>query len=79
MDSNYRGKGIGSALMGALINESEQCNIWTLQSIIFPENQASLMLHKKYGFRIVGTREKIGKINGIWHDTLLLERRSNIF
>ncbi|WP_276929406.1 GNAT family N-acetyltransferase [Ferroplasma acidiphilum] len=79
VDSNYRGKGIGSALMGALINESEQCNIWTLQSTIFPENQASLMLHKKHGFRTVGTREKISKINNVWHDTLLLERRSNIF
>ncbi len=76
--TNYRGKGIGGSLMDELINESWQCNIWTLQSIIFPENKASLMLHKKYGFRIVGTREKIAKINNIWHDTLLLERRSNI-
>lgn len=71
-----RGVGIGKALMGALINESERSGIWTLQAGIFPENTASLALHKSFGFREVGVRRKIGALRGVWRDVLLLERRS---
>lgn len=72
----FRGQGVGRALLSALIAESEQNGIWTLQAGIFPENSASIALHKSLGFRIVGRREKIGKLKGIWRDTVLLERRS---
>lgn len=73
-----RGKGVGKQLLQALINESEQYNLWTLQAGIFPENVASIKIHEACGFRIIGTREKIGKMNGVWRDTVLLERRSRI-
>ena len=73
-----RGRGVGSRLFDILIEQSEKKGYWTLQSGIFPENTASLQLHKKHGFIVVGKREKIGKLNGIWRDVLLLERRSNI-
>jgi phosphinothricin acetyltransferase len=63
-------------LLRALIEESEREGIWTLQAGIFPENTASLSLHKAYGFREVGTRERIGQLNGLWRDVVLLERRS---
>ena len=72
-----RGKGIGRALLEALIDESERNGIWTLQASIFPENLASAKLHSRCGFREVGTRERIAKLNGVWRDTLLLERRSD--
>lgn len=72
-----RGKGIGKALMEALIHESENAGYWTLQSGIFPENEASIQLHQKVGFRFLGKREKVGKTHlGIWKDNLLFERRS---
>jgi L-amino acid N-acyltransferase YncA len=71
-----RGRGIGRALLEALIAESERHGIWTLQASIFPENTASVKLHLRCGFREVGRRERIGKLNGIWRDTLLFERRS---
>jgi phosphinothricin acetyltransferase len=71
-----RGKGVGKELLQALITESEKENLWTLQAGVFPENVASLAIHKACGFRIVGTREKIGKMNGVWRDTVLLEKRS---
>lgn len=74
---NYRGNGIGALLLNQLVTQSEQNNLWTLQAGIFPENQGSLTLHQKFGFRIVGKRERIGKMNGKWRDTILLERRSN--
>lgn len=70
------GKGIGKKLLAALILASEKENYWTLQAGIFPENAASIAIHQANGFRIIGTREKIGKMNGSWRDTLLLERRS---
>jgi phosphinothricin acetyltransferase len=72
------GMGIGSKLLKSLIECSEQEGYWMLQSGIFPENLASLKLHKRYGFREVGRRERIGQLNGIWRDTLLLERRSKV-
>ncbi len=73
-----RGAGVGRALLEALIAVSEQNGIWTLQAGVFPENNASIALHKKCGFREVGRRERIGKLNGVWRDTILLERRSNV-
>ncbi|WP_090398063.1 GNAT family N-acetyltransferase [Natribacillus halophilus] len=72
-----KGKGIGGLLLKALIEQSEQNGFWTLQSGIFPENVASITLHKKYGFREVGRRERIGEMDGVWRDTILLERRSD--
>ena len=71
-----RGSGVGRQLLEALIDESERNGIWTLQAGIFPENAASIALHLACGFREVGRRERIGKMNGVWRDTLLLERRS---
>jgi phosphinothricin acetyltransferase len=76
--SEARRLGIGRALLERLIKESEQNGIWTVQAGIFPENQASIALHQKLGFRVVGTRERIGKLNGLWRDTVLLERRSTV-
>jgi phosphinothricin acetyltransferase len=70
-----RGKGIGRALLEALIAESEKNGIWTLQASIFPENTASIELHLRCGFREVGRRERIAMLNGVWRDTLLFERR----
>jgi len=70
-----RGKGIGRALLEALIAESEKNGIWTLQASIFPENTASIELHLKCGFREVGRRDRIAMLNGVWRDTLLFERR----
>ncbi|MES2418984.1 MAG: N-acetyltransferase family protein [Bacteroidota bacterium] len=72
------GKGIGLALLDKLIKLSETVGIWTLQAGIFPENLGSLRIHEKAGFRILGIREKIGKQNGVWRDTVLLERRSKL-
>lgn len=71
-----RGQGVGRQLLEALIHESEQHNMWTLQAGIFPENEASIRLHEAVGFRQVGRRERIGKMGDQWRDTLLLERRS---
>ena len=76
IDKDHRGKGIGNALLDALVSDSEKNGLWTLQTGIFPENIASLSLHKSHGFRVVGTRERIGKRNGVWRDVLLMERRS---
>ena len=73
-----RGRGIGAALLKALIDASEQEGIWTLQSGVFPENTASLELCRRCGFRVVGTRERIGSMDGRWRDVVLLERRSAI-
>ena len=70
-----RGKGIGRALLEALIAESEKNGIWTLQASIFPENTASIELHLRCGFREVGRRERIAMLNGVWRDTVLFERR----
>jgi L-amino acid N-acyltransferase YncA len=72
----HRGRQIGQILLQALIDSSEQQQLWTLQAGIFPENQASVHIHEKHGFRVVGYREKIGQHYGIWRDTVLLERRS---
>ena len=74
----YRGKGIGTILLQSLITSSEKNNIWTLQAGIFPENSASIKIHEANGFRLVGKRERIGQMSGIWRDTLLFERRSTL-
>lgn len=71
------GKGIATALFEKLIPESEKQGYWTIQAGIFAENKPSLKLHKKVGFRVVGVREKLGKLGGNWHDVVLLERRSS--
>jgi phosphinothricin acetyltransferase len=71
-----RGRGLGAALLDALIASTEAAGIWTIQSGIFPENAASLTLHARAGFRVIGTRERIGKHHGIWRDVTLVERRS---
>jgi L-amino acid N-acyltransferase YncA len=73
-----RGRKIGSRLLDALVAASEREGVWTLQAGIFPENAASIELHKRAGFRIVGTREKLGSMDGHWRDVILLERRSTI-
>jgi len=74
----HKGQKIGTGLLIQLIKESENNGLWTLQAGIFPENKASLHIHYNLGFRLVGYREKIGRMNGVWRDTLLLERRSRI-
>ena len=71
-----RGKGLGKQLLQKLIEESEANGIWTLQAGIFPENTPSIKIHEACGFRIFGTRERIGKMNDVWRDNLVLERRS---
>jgi L-amino acid N-acyltransferase YncA len=75
--TSFRGKKIGSGLMEKIIISSELNGIWTLFSSVFPENEATLRLHKKFGFRIIGTRESIAKLDGKWRDTVLLEKRSS--
>ncbi len=74
----YRGQGVGAALLRQLIEAAERAGIWTLQAGILRENTASIALHKKIGFREVGYRERIGKLNGTWCDVVLLERRSTV-
>jgi L-amino acid N-acyltransferase YncA len=74
--SAARGLGVGRALLEALIGSAEAGGIWTIQTGVFPENEASVRLHERCGFRIVGRRERLGKQNGVWRDVLLLERRS---
>ena len=71
-----RGQGVGAALISAMIERSERAGIWTLRAGVFPENQASLTLHLRCGFRAVGVHERIGRMDGVWRDVVLLERRS---
>jgi phosphinothricin acetyltransferase len=71
----WRGRGVGRLLLEALVRASEEAGVWTLQAGIFPENAASIALHLSCGFRQVGIRERIGKLNGAWRDVALLERR----
>lgn len=78
VSKDHRGKGVGEFLMKNLIYESETQGIWTLQSGMFPENEGTISLHKKMGFRVIGFREKIGKLAGVWRDNILMERRSKI-
>jgi phosphinothricin acetyltransferase len=76
VDPAHAGQGVGTALLQALIASTEAAGIWTIQTGIFPENTASLALHERSGFRVVGRRERLGRHFGRWRDVVLLERRS---
>lgn len=73
-----QGRGVGRALLAALVASAERGGIWTVQTGIFPENQASIRLHQACGFRVVGLRERLGQLHGRWRDVVLLERRSPV-
>jgi phosphinothricin acetyltransferase len=72
---DHRGKGVGRVLLGALLAGADAAGLWTVQTGIFPENVASVALHERCGFRIVGIRERIGQLDGVWRDVLFVERR----
>lgn len=78
VEASSQGKGVGQKLLSKLILESENNNIWMLQAAIFPENIGSLTLHQNNGFRQIGIREKLGKMNNVWRDVVLIERRSKV-
>jgi phosphinothricin acetyltransferase len=75
VDASARRQGIGRRLLETLIEHADHGGAWTIQSGIFPENQASVELHQRCGFRVVGTRERLGQVHGTWRDVLLMERR----
>lgn len=75
--ASARGKGVGKLLLNALVTRSETLGVWTMQAGIFEENKASIALHEACGFRIVGVRERLGSLNGVWKNVMLMERRSN--
>jgi L-amino acid N-acyltransferase YncA len=74
--ASARGRGLGRRLLEELVRASEEAGVWTLQAGIFPENAASIAIHRKCGFRTVGVRERLGRLKGVWRDVALLERRS---
>jgi phosphinothricin acetyltransferase len=74
----HRGQGVGKALLAALVSASEDLGYSTLQASMFPENENSIKLHQAFGFRIIGRREQIAQLDGVWRDTLLMERRSDL-
>ena len=76
--ADARGQGVGTALLAALVASAEAGGLWTLQAGIFPENAASVQLHERAGFRLVGRRERLGRLRGEWRDVLLMERRSRV-
>jgi L-amino acid N-acyltransferase YncA len=78
VDPAAQGRGVGVALLNALIVSTEAAGVWTIQSGVFPENMASLALHARCGFRIIGVRERVASHHGRWRDVLLLERRSQV-
>ena len=73
-----RGVGVGRLLLERLVGSTEGAGIWTIQTGIFPENEASLRVHERVGFEVVGRRKRLGRLNGVWRDVLLLERRSSV-
>ena len=73
-----RGEGVGAELLAALVESSERAGIWTLETGVFPENEPSLGLLQRFGFRALGTQERIGRLHGVWRDVVLLERRSEV-
>jgi phosphinothricin acetyltransferase len=73
-----RGNGVGTELLAAVVASAERDGLWTLQTNVFPENEPSLALLRRFGFRTVGTRERIGRLHGVWRDTVLVERRSEV-
>lgn len=76
VDPAHAGRGVGRRLLEELIERSEDLGFWTIQTAIFPENRASITLHRKLGFRMVGTQELLGESNGVWRDVVVMERRS---
>jgi L-amino acid N-acyltransferase YncA len=78
IDQIYRGKGVGDELMKALVNISEANGVWTLQAGVFPENEASIHLHLKHGFRVLGVKDRVGKMDNVWRSVAQLERRSKV-
>jgi phosphinothricin acetyltransferase len=76
--AGHRGRGVGRLLLQAAIAESERHGLWTLQGATFPENEASLRLQRACGFRVIGRRERVARLNGTWRDTVLTERRSPV-
>ena len=76
--ADARGHGVGATLLRALVASSEAGGVWTLQAGIFPENEASLRLHERAGFRVVGRRARLGRLHGAWRDVLLMERRGPV-
>jgi L-amino acid N-acyltransferase YncA len=76
--STARGRGVGRALLDTLITSTEAAGVWTIQAGIFPENGASMALHRATGFREVGRRERLGRHRGVWRDVVLIERRSRV-
>ena len=78
VDAAAQGRGVGEALLRALITSTETAGVWTIQSGIFPENRASLRLHERAGFRVVGIRERLGRHHGRWRDVVMVERRSPV-
>ena len=78
VDEHARRAGVGSELLAALVESAERDGIWTLQTSVFPENEASLALLRRFDFRVVGTRERIARLHGVWRDTVLVERRSEV-
>jgi len=76
--ADARGEGVGGELLAAVVESSERAGIWTLETGVFPENETSLRLLRRFGFRAVGTRERIGRLHGVWRDVVLLERRSEV-
>jgi phosphinothricin acetyltransferase len=78
VSESTRGKGVGSELLAAVVESAERGGIWTLQTSVFPENEPSLALLRRFGFRTVGIRERIGRLHGVWRDTVLVERRSEV-
>jgi phosphinothricin acetyltransferase len=78
VDPAARGHGVGRLLLDALVASTEAAGVWTIQSGVFPENTASLALHRSVGFRTVGIRERIGRHDGVWRDVVLIERRSPV-
>jgi phosphinothricin acetyltransferase len=78
VDARARGQGIGRLLLERLVDSTERAGLWTIQTGIFPENVASVRLHERVGFEVVGRRKRLGKLGGVWRDVLLLERRSGV-
>jgi L-amino acid N-acyltransferase YncA len=76
VDPEAQRRGVGRALLAHLVAAADAAGIWTLQAGVFPENEASIALHRACGFRVVGTRERLGALDGVWRDVVLLERRA---
>ena len=78
VEDGFQGRGIGRMLLERLVESTEAVGIWTIQTGVFPENEASLKLQERCGFRAVGTQERLGKLDGVWRDVVVIERRSEV-